>query len=317
MTIKRAVFVTTRVAETRHHGTIGFALAVQYARPDLLLDTRRCQRYDFKSNLSRAGALKMEPGMRAVFEGGRLPAEPPTGYEGVWHVIVMLDNDVPVEGEMSSWRSAGWEVFRFDPCWADYPHPLRASTPTEDRSNPLAVDAKIEGLRKQVAGMSQRLKALEESERGAKPSYYEDLQRRNEGEAALQAVLAKEEMPTPPSGLPHTYLFQDVEYMKPSVLVKMALSATTKGPHHVTLQSSGIRLLGQGVVTQTLVLKDTDFLWTLDAIDTQTETVPHNPAEAWSLLTYTLLTKNIPHVLFGGSSTEAVQGLLKLAEGVK
>jgi hypothetical protein len=65
------------------------------------------------------------------------------------------------------------------------------------------------------------------------------------------------------------------------------------------------------------VLKDTDFLWTLDAIDTQTETVPHNPAEAWDLLTYTLLTKNIPHVLFGGSSTEAVQGLLKLAEGVK
>ena len=330
MTLKRAVFVTTKAAETYRQGSVGFVRAIRYIRPDMLLDTRAIARYDF-GNLNRASALKLEPGMRFAFFFSEVVAEvepeltsPPSEHEGDWHAIIMVDHSAgspDVESRtkgqemMARWANAGWVVSEFDP-QEDY-EPLRAATPTEDRSNPLAVDAKIEGLRKQVAGMSQRLKALEESEHGAKPSYYEDLQRKNEGEAALQAVLAKEEMPTPPSGLPHTYLFRDVEYMKPSVLMKMALSATTHGLHHVALRTSGIRRLGEVEITQTLVLKDTDFLWTLDAIDTQTETVPHNPAEAWDLLNYTLLTKNIPHVLFGGSSTEAVQGLLKLAEGVK
>ena len=154
MTIKRAVFVTTWAAETYHQGTIGFARAVRHVRPDLLLDSRRIRRYNF-GDLSRASALALEPGMRLaipgegrswLYEDGRLQAEPPRDHEGAWHVIVMVDDSPTVSDTLSSWSDAGWEVFRFDPCW-DYPHPLRTSTPTEDRSNPVAVDSKIEGLR--------------------------------------------------------------------------------------------------------------------------------------------------------------------------
>ena len=324
MTLKRAVFVTTKAAETYR----GFKRAIQYVRPDMLLDTRVNQRYDFGS-LNRPSALRLEPGMRFLFSKEAADtnpevANPPPGHEGDWYVIVMVDHSGSPSVEhaksremMARWHNAGWAVSQFDPK-EDY-EPLRASTPTEDRSNPLAVDAKIEGLHRQVSEMSQRLKAMEESERGTKPSYYEDLQRRNEGEVALQAVLAKgvlADVAPPPEPQPK-YLFRDAEYTRPSVLVKMALSAVRQGANHVTLQTSGIRLLGQGMITQTLVLKDTDFLWTLDAIDTQTEMVPHNPIEAWDLLIHTLLTKNIPHVLFGGSSAEAVRGLLELAKDLE
>ena len=303
--IKRAVFVTTRVAETYHHDTIGFARVVQYARPNLLLDTRKCQRYDFKSNLSRAGALKMEPGMRAVFEGGRLQAEPPTGYEGAWHVIVMLDNDVPVEGEMSSWRDAGWEVFRFDPCWADYPHPLRTSTPTEDRSNPVAVDNKIEGLRKQVAEMSQRLAALEEENSAKANRYNEDV--------AITATF--NEKPSEPEA---KQLYRDAEYTTPSTLVWMALSSTEqemdRGRPTVLLRVTGIRRLGEKVSTQILMLRQDDYRRALRALDTQTDMVPHSPVEAWDLLIELLQQKNDVRTTLVralGADTEKLRSLAK------
>ena len=304
MTInKRAVFVTTRVAETYHQGTIGFARAVQYARPDLLLDTRKCQRYDFKSNLSRAGALKMEPGMRAVFEGGRLQAEPPTGYEGVWHVIVMLDNDVPVEGEMSSWGDAGWRVFRFDPCW-DYPHPLRASTPTEDRSNPVAVDNKIEGLRKQVAEMSQRLIVLEEAE-NAKQSLYSE---------STAATATFNEKPSEPEA---KQLYRDAEYTTPSTLVWMALSSTEqemdRGEPTVLLRVTGVRSLGEKVSTEILMLLEHDYRQALRELDEQTDRVPHSPVEAWDLLLNLLQKADVRTTLVRalGADTEKLRSLAK------
>ena len=40
MSIKRAVFLANKAAETVHLGSIGFVRAVKHVRPDLLLDTR-------------------------------------------------------------------------------------------------------------------------------------------------------------------------------------------------------------------------------------------------------------------------------------
>lgn len=156
MSIKRAVFLTNKAAETVHLGSIGFVRAVKHVRPDLLLDTRAAYRYDF-GNLSRASALALEPGMQTRYSQDRLDAEPPEDHECDWHVIVMMNSDLEVL--MTEWKHAGWRVSIFDPCLDS--HPLRSSTPTEDRSNPVVVDAKIRVLQKQVVDLTRRLQELE------------------------------------------------------------------------------------------------------------------------------------------------------------
>ena len=156
MSIKRAVFVTNKAAETWHLGSIGFVRAVKHVRPDLLMDARSRQRYDF-GNLSRASALALEPGMETWYGNNRLQAEPPKDLENDWHVIVLKNSDLEVH--MEEWRRAGWIVSLFEPRLDS--HPLRSSTPTEDRSNPVVVDAKIRALQKQLLDTMRRLQNLE------------------------------------------------------------------------------------------------------------------------------------------------------------